>query len=737
MKKFSLMLLMLFFGSAIALAQRTITGTMSDEKTKEPLIGASVLVKGTTIGSISDMNGLYTLEVPAGATTLVFSFVGYQNQEIILGASNVINVNLSEGAALQEVIVTALGTKRESKALGYAAQQVDGDKLKDANTTNVVDALNGKVAGVQITSSAGTAGASSRLVLRGPTSLDGNNQALFVIDGLRIDNSELSTDAQSIGSAGTAGVAQSNRAIDINPSDIESVTVLKGAAASALYGVDGARGVILITTKKGNKKGKGLSIEYNSTVTVSQINKTVPLQNKFGLGTSGTPLPFTSGSPLVWGPKLDSMFYDGVATEFDGNGTLVGKSNPAAKLDRPAKIYDPYDVFQKGLTVQHNLALTGGDAEKTSFRFAFGNLQEEGVIPKNTFNRTNLTLGTTSNLLDNKLHFRSTVQYIHSTSRRIIQGNSASGLLLGLLRTPPTFDNANGSTDPLNDPKAIYFSNGQQRTFRNGVGFDNPYWVINKTPYTDEVNRFLGNIDVLYDVVKGLSINAKVGTDIYQDNRIQKYEINSRAVPGGRIFDDRFTSRNLDAYLTALGTVSLTKDLNLSYTVGGNLYASYLDNVTVQGDGLDNSSFVNFNNTISKLVTPNTRNQKSLSLLGSVDLGYKSFLYLGVTGRNDWVSNLIVPSRAFNASEIGFFYPSANVSFVFSEIAKIKELNYGKLRFSIGQVGGGAPSPYLTSTPFTVPVINDPWTGGIPFPFKSQYGLSLTDVKGANNLKPF
>jgi hypothetical protein len=298
------------------------------------------------------------------------------------------------------------------------------------------------------------------------------------------------------------------------------------------------------------------------------------------------------------------MFYDGVGTEFDVNGTLVGKSNPLAKLDRPAKTYDPYEVFQKGLTVQHNLSLTGGDADKTSFRLAFGNLKEEGIIPQNTFNRTNVTLGTTSNLLDNKLHFRSTIQYINSTSRRIIQGNSASGLLLGLLRTPATFDNANGSSDPLNDKKAIYFANGQQRTFRNGVGFDNPYWVITKTPYTDEVNRLLGNIDVTYDLFKGLSINAKVGTDLYQDNRIQKYEINSRVVPAGRIFDDRFTSRNLDAYLTALGTIALTKDLNLTYTAGGNMYASYLDNVTIQGDGLDNPGFVDFNNTRSKVVNP-------------------------------------------------------------------------------------------------------------------------------------
>jgi TonB-dependent SusC/RagA subfamily outer membrane receptor len=298
MKKFFLILAIFLTGISWTIAQRTITGTVTDGQSKEALVGASVLVKGTTIGKITDLDGKYSFEVAANATTLVFSYVGYQTQEVTLGASNVIDVTLSEGNSLKELIVTALGTTRESKALGYAAQQVDGDKLKNANTTNVVDALNGNVAGAQITSSSGTAGASSRIVLRGPTSLDGNNQALFVIDGLRIDNSELSTDAQSIGTPGTAGVAQSNRAIDINPSDIESITVLKGAAASALYGIDGARGVILITTKKGNKKGKGLTIEYNTTVTQSQINKKVPLQNKFGLGTVYLWQPFGLGSKI-------------------------------------------------------------------------------------------------------------------------------------------------------------------------------------------------------------------------------------------------------------------------------------------------------------------------------------------------------------------------------------------------------------------------------------------------------
>lgn len=711
-----------------AFAQRTVTGTVSDSK-GEPMVGASVLVKGTTTGTISDVDGKYSLKVPAGATTLSISFAGFTSQDVALGASNVVDVSLAE-SVLQEVIVTALGISKQNKALGYATQQVSGAALQESNTTNIVDALNGKVAGAQITSSSGSLGASSRIVLRGPTSLDGNNQALFVVDGLRMDNSEFGTETS------TAGVAQSNRAIDLNAGDIESITVLKGAAASALYGIDGARGVILITTKKGNKKGKGVTVEYNTTYTTTEVNKLPALQNKYGKGSAGKTAGFNGTASTSWGPKLDTMFFNGVATEFDASGTLVGKSSSTAKLDQPAKTYNPFDVFQQGAGWQHNIAITGGDADKVSYRLSMGDSKEEGIVPKNTYHRTNITLGTTANLLDNTFHVRSSIQYIKTTSRRIQQGSNLSGLMLGLLRTPPTFDNANGVSDPANDPKAYTLSDGRQRTYRNGTGYDNPYWVINNAPYTDEVNRLLGNIDLTYDLTKWLSVNAKVGTDVYQDNRIQKFEINSRTAPSGRVLDDRYTYRNIDAYLTFRGGTKLNSDLTFDYTFGGNLYSSLLDNLTVQGDVLDNVGFVNLNNTTSKLVTPFSRNQKSLSVLGSVDFGYKNFLYLGLTGRNDLASNLIVPSKAFNASDISFFYPSANLSFVFNELTKWSWMDLGKVRLSYGQVGGGAPNPYQTSTPYAVPYPGDGWTDGIQFPYNGQYGLTLGDTKGSFKLKP-
>jgi TonB-linked SusC/RagA family outer membrane protein len=735
MKKLSLSLLVFFSVVGTILAQRNIAGKVTDAK-GEAIIGANVLAKGTSVGTSSDADGNYRLSVPAGATTITVSYVGFAAQEIVLGASNVIDVMLADDSkVISDVVVTALGVSKQQKSLGYATQTIGGDNLKQSNTLNVIDALSGKVAGVQITSSSGAVGASSRIVLRGPTSLDGNNQALMVVDGLRIDNSEFNTGDQ------TAGVAQSNRGIDINPNDIENITVLKGAAASALYGVDGARGVLLITTKKGNKKGKGISVDFSSTYSSSEVNKLPELQRLYAKGSKGALAGNTKTTSTSWGPKMDTMFFDGKADEWSQYGNLVGKS-VAPSGAKAAIAYDPFTVFQTGHGWNNNLSFTGGDADKMTYRLSLSDSKEEGVVPLNKYHRTNISASTRGNFADNKLHLNSSLQYIKSNSRRIQQGSNISGLMLGLLRTPPSFDNSNGKADPVNDPTAYTISDGRQRTYRAGSGYENPYWAFNNTPYTDEVNRLLGNIDLTYDFTSWLSVNGKIGTDVYQDNRLQKYEINSRTAPSGRVIDDRYTHKNVDAYLTFLGKTNLTKDISMGYTLGGNLYSSYLDNITVTGDGLASSGFVNLSNTATKNTGYYTRNQKSLSVLGSVDFGYKNYLYLGLTGRNDYVSNLIVPTKAFKAGDIGFFYPSANMSFVFSELLEQNWMNFGKLRLSYGVVGGGAPSPYQTSTIYRVPAagtsltLGDGWTDGLTFPYNGQIGASLSNTKGSTTLTP-
>ena len=737
MKKLLLVLTLVLLGTGIALAQRTVQGTITDD-VGEPLIGANVVVKGTTNGASTDFDGKYSINVPAGNNTLVISYTGFETQELELGASNVLDVVMTEGVTLEAAVVTALGIKRDEKALGYAVQQVEGEDIAGANTVSVLDALSGRAAGVQITSASGAAGAASRIVLRGQTSFNGDNEALIVLDGVRIDNSENHSERS------LQGVANSNRAMDINPNDIESVTILKGAAATALYGVDGARGVIVITTKKGSsKKGKGISVNYGTTYTVAEVNKLPELQNKYAQGFSGSWLGPETGWFGSWGPAIDTSYWDGSDYAYDKNGRVVGQSDPNAQT--PVTPYDNLgDFYETGSTWSHNLSFSGG-TDKTTYRFSFGHTDQDGIVPLNNYKRTNLGLSGKTDLFDNRFHISTSINYVKSGGRRVQQGSNTSGLMLGLLRTPPTFDNANGLSDPVGDASSYTLPDGSQRNYRGGGGYDNPYWVINNSPFFDEVNRMYGNLSMAWDFNSWATLSTTIGTDFYSDIRKQEFEIGSRTVPDGQVIDDQWFYRNLDAYLNLTGSGSISDDFTLSYNLGANMYTTYSKNLFTQGNNLGFPGFRELSNTASVLTVNTLQETKNLSLFGSVDLGYKNYLYLTITGRNDWLSTLIAPNKAFSASDISVFYPSASLSLVFSELVGANDiLSFGKLRLSYAQVGGGAPNPYLTSTNFIVPAqplfvysVDDGWTNGIAFPFNgSVAGFTYNPVLGNESLIP-
>ena len=716
-------------------AQRTVSGTVNDAD-GQPLIGASVLVKGTSTGTVTDIDGQYTVTVPEGAAQLTFSYVGYVTLEVDLGASNVVDVVLQEGVTLETALVTALGIEREEKAVGYAVQEVSGDDVARANTVSVIDALSGKAAGLQVTQASGAAGGSSRIVLRGQTSFDGNNEALIVVDGVRLDNSENNTERV------LQGVAYSNRAMDINPNDIESVSVLKGAAATALYGVEGARGVIVITTKKGSQ-GKGLSVNYNVNYTMAEINKTLDLQDTYAQGVSGLYFGPETGMSLSWGPRIDTMAFDG-ATDYpyDPNGRLVGQSDPSAVA--PARAYDNVDnFFQTGHTWSHNLAFSGGN-DAGSYRVSFGRTDQLGVIPKNTYDRTNVGLSGAFDLFDDRFHINASINYARSGSRRVQQGSNTSGLTLGLYRTSPSFDNGNGLDDPVNDPASYTLPDGTQRNYRGGIGYDNPYWVVNNSPYFDEVNRTYGTLQLSWDFSPWATLSSTVGTDLYSDIRQQEFEIGSANAALGRVIDDEYFYRHLDAYLNLSGGGPLSSDFSLNYNLGANLYSQYLKNLFTDGNGLNFPGFRELAN-VNTISTTNTLDQqRTMALFASVDLGFRNFLYLTLTARNDWISTLIVPDQELQLDNIDVLYPSASMSFVFSELLDFEALSFGKLRLSYAQVGGGAPAAYLTGTTFIVPKttqfiysITDGWVNnGIDFPFRGVSGFTFNPRIGSNSLQP-
>ncbi len=733
MKQLLSTIMALLLTVTVMVAQKNITGTVFDEN-GEPVIGANVVVKNSDplVGTTTDFNGTYSLKVPAGLDVLMITYIGYTDQEVTIGASNRVDVTLAVGVQLSEAVVTALGISRSDKAIGYAAQTVDGDDLLKTNSRSFIDALSGQSAGVYVNSSSGAAGASSRILIRGQSSFNGENNALIVVDGLRISNNENHSE-RSLG-----GVAVSNRGIDISPDDIESITVLKGAAATALYGVDGANGVVQIITKKG-KGSKGLGIEFRSGVTISQVNRFQPTQSKYVLGTGGG---IANGGIRSWGALADTLYWDGVPTEYDPNGTLIGAT--AAEGIPTARKFEPYnpskDFFRTGSTWNNALSITGGGKEAT-YRFSFANTKENGIIPNNTFQRTNVGLASTADLFNNKLHAATSINYVNSGGQRIQQGSNTSGLTLSMYRTPISFDNGAGLNDPANDRNSYYYSNGTQRRYG---AFDNPYWIVNNAPFNDETNRMFGNVSLDYDILpKWLTAGTVIGTDFYSDKRTQSFEIGSAANPGGFLIDDSYFYRNIDAYFRLRGGDYIGENFSLNYNVGINMFSEDQKNVNVTGSGFTIPEFPTLSNSANINSTVTLTQQKNFSVYGVIEAGFKNMLYLTLTGRQDWLSTLA--TREYKVGDIGVFYPSASLSFVFSELLPENNiLSNGKLRLAYAQVGGGAPSAYLTSTTYVVPQynggtvndLNDGWTNGIGFPYNGSPGFVLNAVAGASTIKP-
>ncbi|SEA92716.1 SusC/RagA family TonB-linked outer membrane protein [Pedobacter hartonius] len=705
---------------------RTISGVVKSRADGQPVPGVSVKVAGGSGGVATNSDGAYSIVLNAEAKTLVFSSLGYTTQTISIAGLSVVNITLEDDSKqLGEVVVTALGIKRETKALGYAAQSVQGGDLTKADQGDVLKSLSGRIAGVQVTSSSGTPGAATYIQLRGANSLTGNNQPLFVIDGNPINNSQNSSGDPAAGSGNVLeGATNSNRGSDVDPNDIESITVLKGPAAAAIYGIEAANGAIVITTKRG-KAGRA-QVDFNTGVSFDVVNRLPKLQNQWVKGENGVLAPFSSTNRYSWGPNAKDLSWTGVPNEFDSHGDLVLNSDPAAKIP-----FVPYDnlnnFFRTGSTLTNSVALSGGN-EQATYRTSISNNYSNSIVPLQHFQRTSVSFAGDLKISD-RLKMSSNVNYITSDGNMPQQGSNTSGIMLGLTRTPISFDNSNGGKS-ADDPSAILLSNGLVRSYRNGV-YDNPYWTINKNPYSTYLSRLLANAQVDYDLGKGFSAMYRAGLDTYQDNHHQYYEIQSGYAPAGKIYDDRYTYRSINNDLILSYAKQLTGKLRFDGKVGGNLYSRKIDRLYVQGDGLTSPDYHNIYNAITiksaNLITP----YRKEGLYYDLNLSYASMLYLETTGRNDWTSTLPKGNNSF-------FYPSANVSFVFSELEGLKGssvLSFGKIRASIAQVGKD-PSSFLTSSFYVPTTFNDGNTTGISFPSNGIPGYSQNERLGNPDLKP-
>ncbi len=710
--------------------QQIVKGKIADEVTNEPLIGAVVQVKGLSGGTVADVNGDYSLEFKQELpVTIVVSYTGYQSREVeIYELLPELNINLESRQLLSEVVVTAVGIENKRKAINYSVQTIKAAEITDTREPNIVSAISGKVAGVQINNSSGQPGGSATIRVRGSTSILGENSPLFVLDGMPIDNSNIGLALQNENQI----VNQSNRAIDLNANDIESITVLKGPTAASLYGIRAANGAVIVNTRKGSRGDKPV-ITFSTSYSVETLLRQLqPTQKRFAQGINGNyVIPGQNGSEDAWGPRLDTLTYSSLPSKWDENGTIVGQSNPASN-GIPVNRYNNIDkFFRNGYTWDNHLSVSGG-SEKTTYYFSAGRLYQQGIVPTTDFFKNSVRIGASFQATE-KLFFSASVNYFNTGSNnRMLPGGAPSGVMRGLINTPLNFDNSNGTNDPANDTRAYQFEDGTQRAYPGGNrGFDNPYWSLNNNPHYDDIDRFVVVQETGYDILDWLSATFRVGTDFSSENRKAAFSKGSIAFPAGVVADYTFTRRdiNTDLYLTA--NRQITSDLNLKVIAGHNFFDYYRYNNVTRGNNLSIPDFYNISNASSITVDQSTIKKKLVAVYGDIQANFKDWLFVGLSGRNEWTSTL--PS-----GRNSFFYPSLNAGVVLTEALNYQgnAISYLKLRGSVAQVGNDT-SPYSLDTYYSTTRISGSVQGQqFDFPFRGLSGFSYDNSVVDPNLKP-
>ena len=745
--KHVLLTFLCFFSIQLIAQQKTITGLVFDDQ-GIALPGATVLVKDSNRGVTTDFDGNFSIEASKGEV-LVISFIGYKNQSVPVGDGDNYSVNLETGNELDEVIVTSLGIKRESKAIGYSVQSVSTEDLANSGSNNALDAMVGKAAGIQITRSSGSAGGGSRILIRGVTSMIGNNQPLIVIDGVRTNNETLNSGSS------TGGTASSNRLMDLNNDDIENISILKGSAATALYGTAGAAGVVVITTKKGSE-GE-MKVSYSHSTGVDWISTTFDMQNEFAQGRNRSRSDRTpywrspgTGESSSFGPNVNTLEYATdsnhpeapSASDFDSagnyrwdkNGFLVTKGTGNGQA---ANSYDNYRGFFREAMQSLNSVSVSGGSEKATYHFSTSYLTNEGIVPNEEYGRKTFSLASSLKASD-KLTFTTTFNYIRSDYTRIQQGSNTSGLMLGLYRTPVTFDNANGFSqeDAVDSPSSYIFPNGKQRNYRGGGGYDNPYWIVNNALRDETVNRVYGSFAATYNLNKWFNVALNVGSDFTSDIRKQNFEIGSRTSSTGRVNSTSYTTFQTDAVLNVSGGDALTDKLNINYLVAANAFSFKRTALDASGTNLAFQGFVNLANASNISASENLLENRQMGFVGQVEVEYDDTFYLTLAARQDYDSRLGVPGTEYKSSDYSFVYPAASLAVLISEmLPKSNILSFAKLRASWAQVGGPPPFSYLTSSGYGLTSVGDGWGDANQWPIQGVTGFEIDSILGNKELK--
>ena len=648
-----------------------ITGTVEDEF--GPVAGASVVIKGTTNGTMTDMDGHFTLEGVKKGDIIQISFIGFATQDIPYTGQTALHVKLEEDAQkLDEVVVTALGMKRDKKALGYAMQELKGDELLSSREPNLANSLSGKVSGLQIVRSSNGVGGSSKIVLRGNNSLTGSNQPLIVVDGTPMDNFTGGVDDVW----GNSGADMGNGLSDINPEDIESMTVLKGASAAALYGSRAGNGVILITTKSG-KKNEGLGITVNAGITTESIFLKPDMQNSFGQGSVGA---YDNQSRLSWGPKAEGQ----TVTDW------MGRQVPLRTYDNIDAFFNTGTSFNEGISFQQNI-------KGTSVFSSINRSDDAGITPESKLNKTNITLRATTFLDEaEKWKVDAKVNYINlNAHNRPIQGVNPSNAFNTIYNLPRSLNVADFKNSVDEDGNMIWWDASKNPQ-------ENPYWVTKYRQNNDTRNRLLGNIALKYAPTNWFNVELRGGTDYYTTTKNEKVYAGGNTTPSGLYSEGSETFyENNYSFLATANKDNLIDRLGGFVTFGGNLMIQRRTKMNASAGELLVPNLFSLNNGINKpTVTSELIRRKMNSLYGSLQLNWDGYLFLDITARNDWSSTMSKANRSY-------FYPSVSLSGVISDMVpklggQMPEwFTFAKVRASYAEVGNDL-DPYQLYNNFTV-----------------------------------
>lgn len=661
---------------------KQISGTVTDEKGKV-LSNVSVLEKGTTNGTITDEQGTFTITVRSANAILVISYAGMQSMEVQIGSQNNYSVSLQPAGQMSEVMVTALGIRREKRALGYSAQEISGDLLSQTKQTNIVNALRGQVAGVQINSGGGAPGQGTRIIIRGIKSLDPNkdNQPLFVIDGIVMDNSTTTV------SAAGAVRGLSNRASDINPDDVESISILRGGAATALYGQAGSNGVVVITTKSA-KAGK-MRMSFTNTYGIDEINKLPEVQNKFSQGfvnaTSGVVEYLPTSIFSAWGPTVEE----------------VKRIDPTQRnflYDHYGRGYMPGNQFRSSLNIS-------GGTENALLTSSFSYFKQKGTIPNSDYQNISARIG--GQFKYGKLRISPSLNFINSGGLRV---------------NAERYNEQLSYWSPRVDVRDYIKPDGTMKGYR-----DNPIFGTYINQFRDNVNRLIGNIALTFSPFTWFDLDYRGGMDYYADFRRQAGrgplglvgEMQFSDNGAGFVDEYRISNRVLTSNLIGTFKKDWGTKFNTVLRLGNDVRATKYNRLTSNGSDLDIPTLLSLNNAKTRSTTQQLEDYRIVSAFGDLTLSYDNFLFLNVTGRNDWSSTL---DAQFNS----FFYPSASLSYIFSENFKLPVwFSYGKLRASYAEIGKDA-NPYDNNSYYTSTVITS----------SGQIAWTRNDRRGDRLLKP-